>query len=187
MLKSIFGLAIVAGLAALSAEAQDLGGCDGPQLVTGYDLGTCDCVSNTPGGPTGGGTGSCQQSGPSSYVNDYYICGGEGFTYCYTESETVGYSYSGCVDTPNYSSLSQLIDAAVDCARLNNGWPPISCNFSWCAWNSCAMPTSGGTPITEHVEYELGDANGCVLAKFQKSSSPSLPKLAMVTRNKISS
>jgi hypothetical protein len=179
-LKTMFALGIVAGLAAVSANAQE--GCDGPVLVPGYTAGSCNCVNSTSGSGSSGGSGSCQpSSGTVGYRNDYYTCGGSGYTSCSSESATVGYVNPGCVDTPNTSALVTLEDAYADCIRLNNGTynPPITCTPpQFCDWNTCSMATSGGTPITANVVDGLGDNNGCMLAKLQKSPSKSVVELA---------
>jgi|GEM_PF-5954699 hypothetical protein len=168
ILKIIFAFGIVAGLAAVSAKAQE--GCDGPVLVPGYTTGSCYCD------PT---SSSCRPTGGTiGYRSDYYTCGGNGYQSCGSESATVGYVNPGCIDTADTGALATLEEAYEDCIRLNNG-NPIPCPPpQFCQWNSCAMATSGGTPITANVVDDLGDYTGCQIAKLQKSPSQSVIELA---------
>lgn len=83
----MFVVGIIAGLAAVSAE-----GCDGPVLVQGVTFGSCHCQNTTPGDPHQPPTGNCAHDLVYFYWNDYYICGGSGYTYCAADtSATVGY------------------------------------------------------------------------------------------------
>jgi hypothetical protein len=155
ILKTMFALGIVAGLAAVSAKAQ----CDGPVVVPGYTAGSCSC-SNYQSDPLPS-TGACTaSSGIIGYRNTYTTCGGDGYTSCTTSNEVVGYEYTGCLDTPDYAAYSSLLISYDDC--VDNDRPhgmPWKCLLPWCGWNTCTMGT-GGTPLKADVEVSLGDDCG---------------------------
>jgi len=150
--KIVFTLGIVTGLAAVSAKAQE--SCDGPVLVPGYTVGSCDCKNSTL---------SCTPSSSTiGYRDDYYECGGIDYDWCSAYNETVGYVNPGCVDQSNIPLLATLQEAYDDClidAAHHNG--PGTCPApQFCDWNTCSMGTSGTPIITPVVEY-LGDWTYC--------------------------
>lgn len=150
ILKTMFALGIYAGLAAVSAKA-----CDGPVVVPGYTAGSCNCDNQT---------SSCQPSGlVIGYRRTYTTCGGDGYDSCSSISLNVGSVNPGCVRTMDTKILKLLQEAYDDCLidQGRNHPYPIECNPpKFCDWNSCAMATSGGTPIMGAVMVSLGDACG---------------------------
>jgi len=154
MLK-MFALGIVAGLAAVSAKAQ----CDGPVIVPGLTAGSCNCASYQSQDYTPD-TGACTPSASViGHRDDYTTCGGDGYTSCTTTYQTVGYTYTGCITTPDFGKYSTLLIGFDDCVNndLQHGGGP--CRLNWCDWNTCTMGT-GGTPINADVETSLGDDCG---------------------------
>ncbi len=152
--KIMFALGIVAGLAAVSAKAQ----CDGPVLVPGLTAGQCNCHNND----TTSGTGSCQPSSSDIGIrNPYYKCGGDGYTYCTTANQTVGWDGVGCIDTFDINAQQIALRYYNDCLDPNNP-PGLVCTYEFCYFNACSMDTTGatGTPIVLPVENGLGDDCG---------------------------
>lgn len=151
-------------------------GCDGPVFVAGSTTGSCSCISSA--SPCSGG--------PVTVRNDYYKCGGSGFTYCNAMDDTIGRSGIPCVETADWNALWTLQalydDCLVDCDR-HDVVPYVPCSScrlpTFCDWNFCNLSTTGGSPITAPVLYELGDSP-CGIAKLQKSPSPSVVELALV-------
>jgi hypothetical protein len=162
----------------ISAKAQE--GCDGPVTVPGIAPGYCTCVSTANGGPGGSvGSGYCQPVGSTTTQSDYSICGGSGYTYCTCLNETVGYSGLTCTDTTSIAALGGAEQGYEDCMLDQQYHNNYNCPFSWCVWNTCTMPTSGGTPIVKCVVNDLGDYTGCAIAQLRKPASPSVVKLAL--------
>lgn len=178
IVKIMLAVGIIAGLAVLSAKAQE--GCNGPVFVPGFTTGTCACANTIPIG-----SGNCS-SGTVTVRNDYTRCGGSGFTYCHEMNDTVGRASMPCVQTMNLPELTRLEmlyrDCLVDCDR-HNVVPYVPCSSCYeprfCDWNSCNTDTTGGSPITALVLYELGESP-CGMAKLQKYPSPSVIELARV-------
>ena len=170
---AMFG--IVAAIAAVSAKAQE--GCDGPVLVTGYLATTCGlCYESVP---------HCL--GSTTVRNDYLRCGGSGYTSCSSMNDTVGHWCMPCTETPDYIKAAQILSAYTDCQCKNNSDPPpipVECHpLQFCGtygYITCSVGTTGGTPMTAQVLYSLGDYTGCIIAKLQKSPSPSVVELALV-------
>ncbi len=172
-MKTILLVGIMAGVATVSAKAQDGGGCDGPVLVAGSTVNTCDCDNTTQG---------C--TGSTTVRNGYYHCGGSGFTYCFQSDDTIGYSNMPCTETHDTDKLWLLQEAYDDCQRDKDKYdPPRTCPpIQYCDWNTCSAGTTGGTAITAQVIDNLGDENGCDnIAQLQKFPSKSVVELAQVS------
>jgi hypothetical protein len=176
MMQMIVALGIIAGLAAVSAKAQE-GGCDGPVFVAGSVVNTCGtCLETAPHCP-----------GYTDRRDDYYTCGGSGYTYCSQSPQVVGYSGMTCTDTGDINKLVALQMAYDDCLidAAHGNVPYSSCHApQYCGiygWHTCSAGTTGGIPIIAVKLIELGDYTGCMLAKLQKSPSPSVVELALVT------
>ena len=170
-MKIMHVMGIIAGLAVVSAKAQEEG-CDGPILVGGSTVNSCGpCSATEPHCP-----------GSTTVRNDYYRCGGSGFTSCSSMNDTVGQSGMPCTLTSDYNALVILQLAYDDCLSDQYKYdPPRICTPpQFCQWNTCSAGTTGGTPIVAQVVYSLGNYTGCMIAKHQKSSSPSIVELALV-------
>lgn len=151
--KVMFMLGIVVGLASVSAKA-----CDGPVVVPGYTAGSCVCSNYD----TTSGTGTCNPSGITiGYRNTYTTCGGDGYTSCTIQNQTVGYVNPGCVATINVDKEQIDLRYYDDCIDPNNP-PGLICTFEFCDFSTCSMDTTGatGTPINKDVEVSLGDDCG---------------------------
>jgi len=161
-MKIILVVGIIAGLAAVSAKAQE--GCDGPVLVSGMTVNTCGTCS---GGTCPGSTG---------VRNDYYECGGSGFTYCSQMNATVGYSQMPC--TSAFNSAQWVLDNEYyqDCLTdQKHNDPSRNCpKPQLCDYITCSPGTTGGQPIILPIVYDLGDNNGCWWVMLQKSPFSSL-------------
>ena len=152
ILKTMFALGIVAGLAVISAKA-----CDGPVLVPGYTAGNCTPVNYS----ETSGAGACTpSSGVIGHRDDYTSCGGDGYTSCTTTNQQVGFENPGCVDTYSQAADTIATMAYIDCMRRNNGDNYPACHYRFDQFNTCSMATSGGTPINADVEISLGDNCG---------------------------
>jgi hypothetical protein len=96
-------------------------------------------------------------------------------------SDTIGYSGMPCTDTMDLNALVLLQEAYDDCVRHNNGYPPQKCTPpQFCQWNTCSAGTTGGTPITAQVLFDIGDFTGCVIARLQEPPSPSVVELTLI-------
>lgn len=132
ILKIMFVLGIVAGLAATSAK-----GCDGLVLHPGSTTGSCQCNGWDCGG--------------SAVVtkNDYNSCGGDGALYCMTQSQQVG-STTPCSYSFDSIDYYLALAAYAYCEASEHGaWcgdPPQRCNYV-----TCTLGTS--TPIYGNVAY----------------------------------
>jgi hypothetical protein len=167
-MKIILLAGIIVGLGVISVEAQE--NCDGPVTVPGSITGSCSCDNTQT---------KCVASATITVMNDYVTCGGNGYSECGATMQTVGYTNPGCDDTFDVSALASLESAYEDCVRINNGsYPPVTCTPpAFCQWNTCAIKTSGGTPILRPVQNTLGDLIGCMLAKIQECPSLRVGKL----------
>lgn len=171
-MKILLAVGIIAGLM-VSDEAR---GCDGPVFVAGSTTGSCSCISSA--SPCSGG--------PVTVRNEYYKCGGDGSESCSEMNDTIGRSGIPCVATFDVGILATLQsayeDCLVDCDR-HSVVPYVPCSScqqpTFCQWNFCNLSTTGGSPITASVLYELGDSP-CGMARLQKSPSPSVMELALV-------
>jgi len=161
ILETIFAFGIIVVVAVVSVKAAQES-CDGPVVVSGFRF-DCSCLNVSSGTDKNPPAGECIPKKDVGYRNDYTTCGGCGYDSCTKSNQIVGYIYSACITTYNLAEWVKQVDAYEDCIRLNNGQsnPPIKCEIFWCDYNSCTMPTSGGTPIKADVEVSLGDANDC--------------------------
>ena len=167
-MKIMFVVGIIAGLAVVSAKAQE--GCNGPVFVPGSATGSCNCSPTPP---------NCS-GGPVTVRNDYSRCGGTGFTYCHSMNDTIGYSGMPCVGRFDLGILVTLQLAYGDCIvdHQHNDPNRVCTPPQYCQWNFCEPSTSGGSPITASVLYELG-SSPCGIVKLQRFPSPSVVKLTL--------
>lgn len=114
--KTILIAEVIIGLAVFSASAQE--GCDGGVFVTGSTVNTC---------------GSCSESAPTcpgstTHRDDYYHCGGYGYTYCSQSDTTIGHSGMSCTVTIDLNAAQSLQVAYDDCVidSYRNS-PPRTC------------------------------------------------------------
>jgi hypothetical protein len=167
MMKIMFAVGITAGLAVGSAA-----GCDGPVLTPGSSVNTCGpCSTNSPTCP-----------GFTSVRNDYYHCGGSGFTYCSQSNQTVGQSHMPCSTSTDMALWTRMVLLYQDCLTdQKHNDPSRTCPYpDICVATTCSAGTAGGYPIVFAAVSDLGDYDGCMLAKLQKSPSPSVVELALV-------
>ena len=158
-MKIMYVVGIIAGLAVASAKAQE-GGCDGPVLKPGSSFNNCGpCSTNPPICP-----------GFTSVRNDYYHCGGSGYTYCDQSTQTVGQSHMPCTQTTDMVLWTTMVLAYQDCLtdqRHND--PTRTCPFpDICVATTCSAGTTGGYPIVFAAVSDLGDYTGCMLAKLER-------------------
>lgn len=161
---SVIILMLVGCCLAPYAIAQEV--CDGPVLKSGSSVDTCGiCVD-----------GACP--GFTSVRNDYYHCGGSGFTWCSQSNQTVGQSHMPCTVTFNSTGYA-VAKALYDNCNSQVPPPPGGCGLppSVCTFTTCSAGTTGGSPIIFPVVDGLGDP--CTIAKLLKFSPSSVVQLAM--------
>lgn len=139
--------------------------CDGPVLKPGSSFDSCG-----PKSPEGGCPGF------TSVRNDYFHCGGSGFSYCNQATATVGQSHMPCTQTVNMTGYILAYSLWQTCSQNP---PPQGCGSVPLLrdYVTCSAGSTGGSPIQFPVVTELGD--DCVIAKLQRPPSASVAQLAL--------